>query len=137
MLRAALAAIAVLTVLHVDVVESHSAHAQRSGSDQFYNYYVGGPNGAGGHPAQLYVSPRPTPPMVGHTYMTYQGLYPHEFMYKHRREYTTCNADGSSTRTRISYRPSLWGQSRVHHRPFPPSPKSWIQDPFQWLGPLQ
>ena len=29
----------------------------------------------------------PTPPLVGHTYYTYQPLYPHEFMYAHKRVY--------------------------------------------------
>src|SRR5215469_9938667 len=52
------------------------------GADLFYNYYV-----AGTPPAQLYLSPRPTPPLVGHTYITYQALYPHEFMYHHSRSY--------------------------------------------------
>ena len=51
--------------------------------DLFYNYYVG----AVGQPAQLYVSPRPVPPFVGHTYTTYQPLLPQEFLYKHRRTY--------------------------------------------------
>jgi len=57
--------------------------------DLFYNYYVGpvpcGAYGAAG--AQLYVSPRPVPPFVGHTYITYEPLLPHEFLYKHRRTY--------------------------------------------------
>lgn len=53
--------------------------------DLFYNYYV---DGAGGVPAKLYISPRPTPPVVGHTYMTYQPLMPHEYLYRpHLRVY--------------------------------------------------
>ncbi len=31
--------------------------------------------------------PRPTPPLVGHTYITYQPLMPHEFLYRHHRCY--------------------------------------------------
>ena len=55
------------------------------GADLFYNYYVPGVNG--GPPAQLYISPRPTPPLVGHTYITYQPLMPHEMLYPHKRTY--------------------------------------------------
>jgi hypothetical protein len=51
----------------------------------FYNYYVGG--NCGSIPAAMYPSPMPTPPVVGHTYFTYQPFYPHEFMYAHRRTY--------------------------------------------------
>jgi len=54
-------------------------------ADLFYNYYVAGVNG--GPPAQLYLVPRPTPPLVGHTYITYQPLMPHEMLYQHHRVY--------------------------------------------------
>jgi len=55
--------------------------------DVFYNYYVP-PVPAGSYPglgAQLYVSPRPVPPRVGHTWYTYPPFMPHEFLYKHHR----------------------------------------------------
>jgi hypothetical protein len=68
--------------------------------DLFYNYYVpGGP--CGGVPAQLYLSPRPTPPLVGHTYITYQPLMPHEFLYRHARTYYRQNENGKWTRTQV------------------------------------
>jgi hypothetical protein len=70
----------------------------------FSNYYVGPP----GHPAQMYVSPRPTPPFVGHTWITYPPLSPHEFLYKHNRVYTRLNADGTTTTTRVRYSPLTW-----------------------------
>ena len=58
--------------------------------DLFGNYYVP-PVACSTYPgavgAQLYVSPRPVPPWVGHTYVTYQPLLPHEFLYQHRRTY--------------------------------------------------
>ncbi len=57
--------------------------------DVFYNFYVP-PVAAGAAPgmgAQLYVSPRPVPPRVGHTWHTYPPFMPHEFLYKHRRHY--------------------------------------------------
>ena len=56
-----------------------AAQTRSSGpNDLFYNYYVP-PTGYAGVGAQLYPSPRPTPPLVGHTYITYQPLMPHEF----------------------------------------------------------
>jgi len=68
--------------------------------DLFYNFYV--PNNCGGVPAQLYVAPRPAPPLVGHTYYTYQPLMPHEFMYPHYRTYRHYYDDGRGvTRTRV------------------------------------
>ncbi len=79
------------------LVGAKHAHAQDycgpySRPDLFYNYYVPpvgcttcGSQGAVG--AELYVSPRPTPPLVGHTYITYQPLMPHEFLYYHHRSY--------------------------------------------------
>jgi hypothetical protein len=53
--------------------------------DLFYNYYAW--PSCTGVGAALYVSPRPVPPNVGHTFITYQPLYPHEFMYAHHRTY--------------------------------------------------
>jgi hypothetical protein len=58
----------------------------------------------GGYPAQLYVSPRPVPPHVGHTYITYQPLMPHEFMYKHHRTYHQYYDNGRGlTRTYVKW----------------------------------
>ena len=71
--------------------------------DLFYNYYVP-PGPDGGVPAQLYLCPRPTPPVVGHTYVTYQPLMPHEFLYKHRRVYVRQNPGAGTTVTRVQWR---------------------------------
>jgi hypothetical protein len=57
--------------------------------DVFSNYYHPA-NPAGAYPgvgAQLYVSPRPVPARVGHTWITYPPFMPHEFLYQHRRRY--------------------------------------------------
>jgi hypothetical protein len=71
----------------------------------FRNYYVGG---AGqGAPAQLYVSPRPVPAYVGHTWITYEPLMPHEFLYAHHRTYWAHNADCSWTKTKVKWSPSF------------------------------
>lgn len=69
--------------------------------DLFYNYYAGPqPSGAA---AQMYVSPLPTPAHVGHTWNTYQPLYPHEFMYGHNRAYYTHHTGAGWTRTKVRY----------------------------------
>jgi hypothetical protein len=53
--------------------------------DLFYNYYAW--PSCSGIGAELYISPRPVPPHVGHTFITYQPLMPHEFLYEHHRTY--------------------------------------------------
>lgn len=74
--------------------------------DIFYNYWAP-PVQAGTAPgfgAQLYVSPRPVPPRVGHTWITYPPLMPHEFLYKHRRRYVRpAGCEGFKTDTRAYY----------------------------------
>ena len=67
-----------------------------------FNYYVH-PGAAGLVGAQLYVEPRPTPPLVGHTYITYPPLMPHEFLYQHHRVYHTYNPGSGVTRTRVCW----------------------------------
>jgi len=52
----------------------------------------------------LYPCPVPAPPSVGHTYITYQPLMPHEFLYRHRRTYTRMHPNGRTTRTRVTWR---------------------------------
>ena len=76
---------------------------QSTAGDLFYNFYVP-PVGHGSVGAQLYPCPRPTPPMVGHTYVTYQPLMPHEFLYKHHRVYKTKHLDAPKTVTRVRWR---------------------------------
>ena len=73
--------------------------------DLFYNYYAW--PSCTGLGAELYVSPRPVPPHVGHTYITYQPLYPHEFMYDHHRTYHRYYNGGQGlNRTHVSYHSS-------------------------------
>jgi len=74
--------------------------------DLFYNYYVPpvGPESVG---AAMYPCPRPTPPLVGHTYFTYQPLMPHEFLYQHRRTYYTSHPDAPTTQTSVKWRRQL------------------------------
>ncbi|MCE5267494.1 MAG: hypothetical protein LLG00_06370 [Planctomycetaceae bacterium] len=70
--------------------------------DLFHNYYAP-PAGYPGVGAKLYPCPRPTPPVVGHTYVTYQPLMPHEFLYPHHRVYKTTHPDASRTRTSVHW----------------------------------
>jgi hypothetical protein len=74
--------------------------------DLFYNYYA--PANCGGVGAELYLSPRPVPAHVGHTYITYQPLMPHEFMYHHHRTYHRYYNGGQGlTRTHVKYGTTL------------------------------
>jgi len=101
---AALAALVV--VWHLDLGTSNQADAacrQRTAPDLFYNFYVP-PCGYPCAGAQLYLSPLPTPPLVGHTYVTYEPLMPHEFLYKHTRVYRRRNPDAGCTYTHVSWR---------------------------------
>lgn len=69
----------------------------------FRNYYVpAGP--CGGVPAQLYLCPQPTPPVVGHTYVTYQPLMAQEFLYQHHRVYVRHNPGAGWTVTKVHWR---------------------------------
>jgi hypothetical protein len=58
-----------------------------------YNYYYPTP-GTNGIPARLYLCPRPTPAHVGYTYITYQALAPHEFLWRHQAVYYRPYAGG-------------------------------------------
>jgi hypothetical protein len=71
-------------------------------TDLFYNYYEGpDPSGAA---AAMYVSPRPVPVHVGHTYTTYQPLMPHEYLYAHTRSHYAHVPGAGWSRAKIRYR---------------------------------
>lgn len=71
--------------------------------NQAFNYYYP-PEGATSIPARLYMSPRPVPPWVGYTYVTYQPFSAHELLYMHKRVYYRDHPDGGRTTTRITWR---------------------------------
>ena len=74
--------------------------------DLFYNYYAW--PSCTGLGSELYISPRPVPPVVGNTYITYQPLMPHEFMYSHHRVYHRYYNGGQGlNRTFVHYRSGL------------------------------
>jgi hypothetical protein len=66
-----------------------------------YNYYFPTP-GTNGIPARMYLCPRPTPAHVGYTYITYQALAPHEFLWRHQAVYYRPYA-GGFTITRVRW----------------------------------
>jgi hypothetical protein len=69
--------------------------------DLFYNFYEG-PNPSGTATA-MYVSPRPVPANVGHTYITYQPFMPHEYLYKHKRTHYSYGCGAGWSRSKIRY----------------------------------
>jgi len=94
--------ITVLVVLSSDPVAIQAAGRESAPGDLFYNFYVP-PVGYQSVGAELYPCPRPVPPLVGYTYITYQPLMPHEFLYHHHRTYTYYHADGGKTRTTVCW----------------------------------
>ena len=105
---------ALAALLMASAVGLANGRAARA-ADLFYNYYAPGVNG--GPPAQLYISPRPTPPLVGHTYITYQPLVPHEMLYPHKRTYYRCDSAHRLpvNRTTVRWGGALW-PGRVWYR---------------------
>lgn len=71
----------------------------QSNQDLFYNFYAH-PGPAGGVTAPMYVSPIPTPPYVGHTWITYQPFMPHHYMFPHKRVYTKWHYEQDGTTLR-------------------------------------
>jgi hypothetical protein len=67
------------------VVESTIQERSYGQPDLFYNYYTQGfANRAN---AQMYLSPVPVPPNVGHTFYTYQPFLPQHMLYPHHDRY--------------------------------------------------
>lgn len=70
--------------------------------DLFYNFYTQG--AANRANAQMYLSPMPIPPNVGHTYYTYQPFYPHHMLYPHQnRFHRHYDCGRGMNRTKASY----------------------------------
>ncbi|MCY2986199.1 MAG: hypothetical protein NTY15_21435 [Planctomycetota bacterium] len=68
----------------------------------FDNYFTRG--NANSAEAALYMSPVGVPGWVGHTYNTYQPLYPHQFLYQHHDRYHSYYDGGRGlNRTHASY----------------------------------
>ena len=71
-------------------------------TDLFYNYYTNGM--ANRANAQMYMSPLPVPPNVGHTFFTYQPFYPEEMLYWDKNKFHNNYDNGRGmNRTRATY----------------------------------
>ena len=88
-----------------DFVQSHAQYHGYVGPhpNLFHNYYVGPAANAGGMAAQLYLCPRPAPAYVGHTAITYEPFYPHEYLYRHARVYKRYHFNGSTTKVKVAW----------------------------------
>jgi hypothetical protein len=102
MVRASLRALQAAFVLGA-VLSFLAPPAKAAHPDLFYNFYVGPTANGSGVPAQSYISPLPTPPLVGHTFNTYQPLMPHEFLYHHHRRYFKYYRNGGHTSACVKY----------------------------------
>ena len=97
-LRAMLAVLALGSLASLVPATAEGAHP-----DIFYNFYNGPSATGAGVPAQMYIAPLPTPPLVGHTYISYPPLMPHEFMYHHHRAYYKYYRNGGWVSANVHY----------------------------------
>lgn len=90
---------------YVGDLPATAVYGQRRGfgqPDLFYNYYTQGNANAAN--AQMYLSPVPVPPNVGHTFYTYQPFYPHHMLYAHQDRYHNYYDGGRGlNRTKATY----------------------------------
>jgi hypothetical protein len=93
--------VAVATVAFCSVMSSATGQeVVGSGPLLFENQYT--QNGQA--TAQMYPAPVPVPQWVGHTYYTYQPLYPHQMMYLHKDRYHSYYDGGKGlNRTKVHY----------------------------------
>jgi hypothetical protein len=111
----------------------HISYQQQK--DLFYNYYAQ-PGPYNGAAAGLYISPKPVPARVGHTWVTYQPYMPHEFLYKHKRSYYTHNPGAGWRRTNVYYGTAClrWDNWMTDIR-FPMSNNIWaLHNDFYYPG---
>jgi hypothetical protein len=88
-----------LTAVAAVATLTGSAHAQ---DGLFANQYTQGASNQTN--ATMYLAPVPVPANVGHTYYTYQPLYPHEMMYHHTNRYHSYYDQGRGlNRTGVHY----------------------------------
>lgn len=83
-------------------VDSFGQLAGRGTQPLFDNYFTRGY--ANQAEAGMYISPIGVPGWVGHTYNTYQPLYPHQFLYAHSDRYHSYYDNGMGlNRTHAKY----------------------------------
>ncbi len=78
--------------------QAQAIELHRTPPAAFYKYYAADDGRSDG----AYLSPRPTPPLVGHTYITYRPLMPHQFFYPHCQHYVQRDpCAGGCTKTTV------------------------------------
>lgn len=83
-------------------VDSFGNMIGRGTQPLFDNYFTRGY--ANQAEAAMYISPTGVPGWVGHTYNTYQPLYPHQFLYQHHDRYHSYYDGGTGlNRTSAKY----------------------------------
>lgn len=94
---------ALLVTLAFSSAASAQEYANAAGPQLFANQYTQGYSNQA--TAQMYIAPKPVPAWVGHTYYTYQPLYPHEVMHSpHAHRYHAYYDNGKGlNRTRVGY----------------------------------
>lgn len=92
--------VAVVTTAVWTLAAAETEAVERTAPGLFANYYATSDSDA--VPA-MYLCPRPTPPLVGHTYVTYQPLMPHEFLYTHGRTYRARRPGEGRTVTHVRW----------------------------------
>jgi hypothetical protein len=94
--------LAVVVLATCGLASSASAQQSYLPHPMFSNEYTQG--NANQATAQMYVAPVPVPTWVGHTYYTYQPLYPHQMMYLHEHRYHNYYDGGRGlNRTGVKY----------------------------------
>ena len=95
-------AIALAVVASLSLMGAAQGQEVVSGPPLFANQYTQGY--ANQATAQMYIAPVPVPQWVGHTYYTYQPLYPHELMHRHADRYHSYYDNGRGlNRTSVRY----------------------------------
>ncbi len=82
--------------------ETYGQYIGKGTQPLFDNYFTQG--NANQATAGMYISPIGVPGWVGHTYYTYQPLYPHHYLYQHHDRYHSYYDNGQGlNRTHASY----------------------------------
>lgn len=95
-----LAVVAAVAFQFAGTAQAQGPRQVRRDVGLFGNYYVSPNVGIG---SRMYPSPRPVPAWVGGSYYTYEGLYPHKFMYSHYDVYWRTQGPKLLNKTQIMY----------------------------------
>jgi hypothetical protein len=99
-------------------VDSFGNMLGRGTQPLFDNYFTR--RNANSAEAALYMSPIGVPGWVGHTYNTYQPLYPHQFLYQHHDRYH-------------SYYDQGMGLNRTHAKYYAPPARTAVKHAYKMI----